>query len=259
MNGQDLYDSLRFVDPALLEEVMEPVKRPKWRRYLPVAACVALLLAGTALAVLHNVDIRILDVNRLEDYRDVDRTMQSVKNGSADQAYQAAAEMKITPLESLSQRARDDAAAGRKSHEFDSWDAATAYLGIDLPGPEGPTDLSFKLEEGQIAEIRLSVHDTHPEWNAGISVTVYLYTEYYSGEPGEFVLFHGDFEDVQAEKITLSNGESVQMVPVFSGNGFGTVMAYMVRGQGFYMTSAVCSEEYERQITEQMVALLDGI
>lgn len=259
MNGQDLYDSLRYVDPALLEEAMEPVKRPKWRRYLPVAACVALLLAGTALAVLHSVDIRILDVDRLEDYRDADPTMRSVKNGSADQAYQAAAEVEITPLESLSQQARDDVAAGRKSHEFDSWDEATAYLGIDLPGPEGPTSLYFRLEEGQISEVRLSAHYTHREWNAGISVTAYLYTEYYSGEPGEFVLFHGDFEDVQSEEISLSNGNTVQMVPVFGSNGFGAVMAFMAREQGFYIADAVCPEEYEQQATEEIIRLLNGI
>lgn len=68
MNGQDLYDSLRYVDPALLEEAMEPVKRSKWRRYLPVAACVAILLAGTAVAVFHSVEIRMLDVEDPETY-----------------------------------------------------------------------------------------------------------------------------------------------------------------------------------------------
>lgn len=260
MKGQDLYEGLRYVDPAFLEEAMEPVKRPKWRRVLPVAACLCLLLAGTAAAVLHSVEIRVLDVEHLEDYRDADPSMQSLENGSADQAYQAAAEVEITPLDSLSQQARDDAAAGRRSHEFDSWDAATAYLGIDLPGPEGPTDLYFKLEEGQISEIRLSVHKKYEgEWSAGISVTAYLYTEYYSGEPGQFVLFHGDFEDVETEKITLSNGESVQLVPAFSDNGSGTVMAFMAREQGFYMANAVCQEEYEQQVTGEVVRLLNGI
>ena len=38
MNGQDLYEGLRYVDPATLEEAMEPVERPKRRRYLPLAA-----------------------------------------------------------------------------------------------------------------------------------------------------------------------------------------------------------------------------
>lgn len=260
MNGQDLYEGLRYVDPAFLEEAMEPVRRPKWRRYLPVAACLCLLLAGTAVAVLHSVEIRILDVEHLEDYQDADPTMESIQNGSADQAYQAAVQVEITPLESLSQQVREDAAAGRRSHEFDSWAAATEYLGIDLPGPEGPTDLYFKVEEGQISEIKLSVHKKYEEeWGAGIGVTAYLYTEYYSGEPGQFVLFYGDFEDAQAEEISLSNGDTAQLVPVFSSNGSGTVTGYLSRGQGFYAVSAVCQEEYEQQVTEEVVRLLNGI
>lgn len=260
MNGQDLYEGLRFVDPALLEEAAEPVKRPKRRRYLPLAACLCLLLAGTAVAVFGHVEIRPLDVEHLEDYRDADPTMRSVKNGSADQAYQAAAQVETTPLESLSQQVREDAAAGRRSHEFDSWAAATAYLGIDLPGPEGPTDLYFKLEEGQISEIRLSAHKKYEgEGHAGISVTAYLYTEYYSGEPGQFVLFYGDFEDAQAEEISLSNGDTAQLIPVFSSNGSGTVTGYLSRGQGFYEVSAVCQEEDEQQVTEEVVRLLNSI
>ena len=70
MNGQDLYEGLRYVDPAMLEEAMEPVKRPKRRRYLPLAACLCLLLAGTAVAVFGHVEIRLLDVEHLEDYRE---------------------------------------------------------------------------------------------------------------------------------------------------------------------------------------------
>lgn len=43
---------------------MEPVKRPKGRRYLP--------LAGTAVAVFSHVEIRLLDVEHLEeDYREL--------------------------------------------------------------------------------------------------------------------------------------------------------------------------------------------
>ena len=260
MKGQDLYEGLRYVDPALLEEAMEPVKRPKWRRYLPVAACLCLLLAGTAAAVLHSVEIRVLDVEHLEDYRDDPGMNKSIENGSADQAYQAAAQVEITPLASLSQQIREDAAAGRRSHEFDSWEEATAYLGIDLPGPEGPTDLYFKLGEGQISEIRLSVHKKYEgEWSAGIGVSAYLYTEYYSGEPGQFVLFYGDFEDAQAEEVLLSNGDTAQLIPVFSENGSGTVTGYLSRGQGFYAVSAVCQEEYEQQVTEEVVRLLNGI
>ena len=254
MKGQDLYEALSRVDPAMAEEAIRPVKRAAWRRYLPVAACVALLLAGTAVAVFRSVEIRILDVDRLEDYQNADPTMKNIKNGSFDQAYQAAAQVEITPLSSLSRQIREDAAAGERSRDFDSWEDAAAYLGIDLPGPEGPTHLYWKLEEGQISEIRLSV--SNREWYAGICVIAYLYTEYYSGEPGEFVLFSGEFETVQTEEITLSSGDIVQMVPAFADNGFGTIMGFLGRGQGFYMATATCAEEDEQQVTEEIVRLL---
>ena len=73
------------------------------------------------------------------------------------------------------------------------------------------------------------------------------------------MLFHGDFEDVQAEEISLSNGNTAQMVPVFGSNGFGAVMAFMAREQGFYIADAVCPEEYEQQATEEIIRLLNGI
>lgn len=261
MKGRDLYEALGRVDPAMLEAAAEPPRQRRgWRRPAVIAACAALLLAGTAVAVFCGVEIRLLDVDRLEAYQDADSTMKNIKNGSFDQAYQAAAQVEITPLLSLSQQIREDAAAGERSHDFDSWEEATAYLGVDLPGPEGPTNLYWRLEEGQISEIRLSVHNQYKGgWGAGINVIAYLYTEYYSGEPGEFVLFSGEFEDVQAEEIPLSNGDIVQMVPTFADNGFGTIMGFLSRGQGFYMAAATCAEEDEQPVTEEIVRLLNGI
>ena len=258
MKGQDLYEALSHLDPAVVEAAAEPPRQRRvWRRSAMIAACVALLLAGTALAVFCGVEIRILDTGRLEDYQDADPTLKNVKNGSFDQAYQASAQVEITPLSSLSQQIREDAAAGERSRDFDSWEEATAYLGVDLPGPEGPTHLSLRMEEGQISEIRVSVHNQ--EWHPAINLIAYLYTEYYSGEPGEFVLFSGEFEDIQAEEITLSNGNIAQIVPTFADNGFGIVMGFLGQGQGFYMAAATCAQEDEQQVTEEILGLLNDI
>ena len=68
MKGQDLYEALSYVDPVMAEEAVRPARRSPWRRYLPVAACVALLLAGTAVAVFCGVEIRMLDVEDPETY-----------------------------------------------------------------------------------------------------------------------------------------------------------------------------------------------
>lgn len=259
MNGQDLYEGLRYVDPALLEEAMEPVKRPKGRRYLPLAACLCLLLAGTAVAVFGHVEIRMLDVEHLEDYREADPSMASVKNGTADEAYQAAGDVEITPLASLSSQAREDAAAGKTSQQFESWAAAVEYLGVQVPGPEGAASLQFELENGEIAEIRLSTHSAYEEWNASASVSAHLYTEEYSGEPGEFVLFHGAFEEPRVEEITLSDGETAQVAASFADNGFGMISGYLARGKVFYEVSALCPAEYEQQVTEWLRNRLEAL
>ena len=234
MNGQDLYEGLRYVDPAMLEEAMEPVKRHKRRRYL--------LLAGTAVAVFSHVEIRMLDVVHLEDYREADPSMEFVKNGSADEAYQATGSVEITSLASLSAQAREDAAAaaGTYFREFDTWDEATAYLGVEVPGTEGPTSVVFNMGNGEIAEIRLNTHYQYEEWNASISISAHLYTEEYSGEPGEFVLFHGAFEEPRTEEITLSGGETAQISASFADNGFWMIAGYLARGQAFYEVSALC-------------------
>ena len=97
------------------------------------------------------------------------------------------------------------------------------------------------------------------EWHPAINLIAYLYTEYYSGEPGEFVLFSGEFEDIQAEEITLSNGNIAQIVPTFANNGFGIVMGFLGRGQGFYMAAATCAQEDEQQVTEEILGLLNDI
>ena len=259
MNGQDLYEGLRYVDPAMLEEAMEPVKRPKRRQYLPLAACLCLLLAGTAVAVFGHVEIRLLDVEHLEDYREADPSMEFVKNGSADEAYQAAGGVEITSLASLSEQAREDAAAGTYFREFDTWDAAAAYLGVEVPGTEGPTSVAFNMENGEIAEIRLNTHYQYEEWNASISVSAHLYTEEYSGEPGEFVLFHGAFEEPRTEEITLSGGETAQIAASFADNGFGMIAGYLARGQAFYEVSALCPEGSARQVSKQLETYLNEL
>lgn len=69
MKGQDLYEALSHVDPAMLEAAAEPPRQQRaWRRPAVIAACAALLLAGTAVAVFCGVEIRILDVEDPETY-----------------------------------------------------------------------------------------------------------------------------------------------------------------------------------------------
>lgn len=245
MNGQDLYKALSYVDPAMVEQAVSPSRRRHWRRGVLIAACLCLLLTGTALALLRGVEIHVLDPQG----RETDAQAPT-------HAYQAVSQVELTPLDSLSSQAREDGAAGRTSHAFDSWDHAMDYLGLDLPGPEGATQLFFTLENGEVAEIRLMVHQKYEQWNASVLCWLYLYTEHFAGTPGETVQLYGDFDAPQAQEIPLPGGDVAQLIPSFSGNGHGTVTGFLARGQGFYMVNALCPEEYEQQVTQLVTDLL---
>ena len=117
----------------------------------------------------------------------------------------------------------------------------------------------FNMENGEIAEIRLNTHYQYEEWNASISISAHLYTEEYSGEPGEFVLFHGAFEELRTEEITLSGGETAQIAASFADNGFGMIAGYLARGQAFYEVSALCPEGSARQVSEQLETYLNEL
>ena len=117
----------------------------------------------------------------------------------------------------------------------------------------------FNMENGEIAEIRLNTHYQYEEWDASISVSAHLYTEEYSGEPGEFVLFHGAFKEPRTEEITLSSGETAQIAASFADTGFGMIAGYLTRGQAFYEVSALCPEGSARQVSEQLETYLNEL
>ena len=98
MKGQDLYEALGRVDPAVLEAAAEtPRQRRIWRRPAVIAACAALLLAGTAVAVFCGVEIRMLDAADPETYTSSRGTVPS----GADAVFQVAGQVEDTPLEAF--------------------------------------------------------------------------------------------------------------------------------------------------------------
>ena len=151
MNGQDLYEALSHVDPTMAEEAVRPARRSLWRRYLPVAACVALLLAGTAVAVFCGVEIRMLDVEDPETYAPYRVKLPT----EADAAFQVEGQVETTPAEAFSDQLLEDAAAGERYHTFDTWEEAMAYAGVEASGPEGQTDVTVTLENGKVAQVSL--------------------------------------------------------------------------------------------------------
>lgn len=258
MNGQDLYDSLRYVDPALLEEAMKPVKRPKWRRYLPVAACVAILLAGTAVAVFHSVEIRMLDVEDPETY---EPSRVKLPTG-ADTAFQVAGQVETTPVEAFSAQLLEDAAAEDQYHAFDTWEEAVAYVGVEASGPEGQSDVALTLENGQLAQVNLQAGGSSAGFDVAdglaVSYTASFYTEYCTEERGNRYFFYDLEEELDQETISLASGETAQLT--FSQNRYGgMVSGFLARGQVLYSVDILYLSGQEELARETLVNILNGI
>lgn len=135
MRGQDLYEALGRVDPAMLDAAAEtPRQRRIWRRPAVIAACAALLLAGTAVAVFCGVEIRMLDAADPETYASSGKL-----TAEADAVFQVAGQVEDTPVEAFSDQLLEDAAAGERYRSFDTWEEAMAYAGVEASGPAGQT------------------------------------------------------------------------------------------------------------------------
>lgn len=258
MKGQDLYEGLRYVDPALLEEAMEPVKRPGWRRYLPAAACVALLLAGTAVAVFHSVEIRMLDVEDPETY---EPSRVKLPTG-ADTVFQVEGQVETTPAEAFSAQLLEDAAAEDRYHTFDTWEEAVAYVGVEASGPEGQSDVTLTLENGQLAEVSLGAGGSSAGFDVAdglaVSYTASFYTEHCTEDRGNRYYFYDLEEEVDQETISVAGGETAQLISSQNQYG-GMVCGFLARGQVLYSVDILYLTGQAELAREVLVTILNGI
>lgn len=234
----------------------EPIKK-RFPKKILIAAAVLVVLAGTAVAVFSGAEIRFLDTADLEDYYDRAPFLKNLE-GKSVELYQATGHVETTPLESLSQQARDDAAAGKDIQEFSSWDEAADYLGIELSGPAEETSLQFTMEEDEIAEIKFSFY---PQVGDGLAVTVRgcLYTECFTGVPGDFYAIHDDTAESQQEERSLSGGEIAQIVFTSWEDGNGLICGFFTRGQVFYSVDVLYLEGHEEQAGEVLETFLNEL
>lgn len=258
MNGQDLYEGLRYVDPTLLEEAMEPVKRPKWRRYLPVAACLCLLLAGTAAAVLHSVEIRILDVEDPETY---ESSRAKLPTG-ADTVFQVEGQVETTPAEAFSAQLMEDAAAGDRYHTFDTWEEAVAYVGVEASGPEVQSYVTLALENGQLAGVSLRAGGSSAGFDVAdglaVSYKASFYTAHCTEGRGDRYFFYDLEEEVDQETISVAGGETAQLISSQNQYG-GMVCGFLARGQVLYSVDILYLTGQAELAREVLVTILNGI
>lgn len=261
MKGQDLYEALGRVDPALLEAAAEMPRqqRAAWRRYLPAAACAALLLAGTALAVFRGVEIRMLNVEDPETYMPYRVKLPT----EADAAFQVEGQVETTPTEAFSAQLLEDAAAGERYHAFDTWEEAMAYAGVEASGPAGQTDVTVTLENGKVSQVSLRADDSSAGFDdqntpAVSTYTASFYTENCTEDRGNRYFFY-NLEVIEQETITVASGETAQLISTQSQQGGGMVCGFLARGQVLYSVDVLYISGQEEQARETLVTALNGI
>ena len=267
MKGQDLYEALGRVDPAMLEMTAEPPQRGRvWRRPVVIAACAALLLAGTALAVFHSVEIRVLDVEDPETYAMSRGTVPS----GADAVFQVAGQVEDTPLEAFSDQLLEDAAAAaedpyRRYRTFDSWEEAVDYVGVEVSGPAGETSVTLTLEDGQVAEVSLRADGRSAgfdmEEDLAVSYKASLYTEHCTEDRGDRYFFRntveGEVEQAQGT-VSLNSGETASIVSQ-EVEGGGIVCGFLARGQVLYSVDILYLPGRAELARETLETILNGI
>lgn len=263
MKGQDLYEALGRVDPAMLDAAAEtPRQRRIWRRPAVIAACAALLLAGTAVAVFCGVEIRMLDAADPETYTSSRGTVPS----GADAVFQVAGQVEDTPVEAFSDQLLEDAAAGERYRSFDTWEEAVDYVGVEVSGPAGQTDVTLTLENGRLAEVSLSAGGRSAGFDVEEGLTVSyqasLYTEHCTEDRGDRYFLRntveGEVEQTQ-ETVSLNSGETAPIISQEVEGYGGMVCGFLSRGQVLYSINILHLPGQAELARETLETILNGI
>lgn len=267
MKGQDLYEALGRVDPAMLEAAAEtPRQRRAWRRPAVIAACAALLLAGTALAVFRGVEIHMLDVEDPETYTSSRGTVPS----GADAVFQVAGQVEDTPLEAFSDQLLEDAAAAaedpyRRYRTFDTWEEAVDYVGVEVSGPAGETSVALTLEDGQLAEVNLCAGGRSAGFDVEeglvVSYQASLYTEHCTEDRGDRYFFRNTVEGgmEQAQGTVSLNSEETAPIISQEVEGYGgMVCGFLSRGQVLYSINILHLPGQAELARETLETILNG-
>lgn len=269
MRGQDLYEALGRVDPAVLEAAAEPPRQQRrvWRRPAVIAACAALLLAGTAVAVFCGVEIRMLDAADPETY-----VMSRGKMAAgADAVFQVAGQVEDTPVEAFSDQLLEDTAAVakdpyRRYRTFDTWEEAVDYVGVEVSGPAGETSVALTLEDGQVAEVSLSAGGRSAGFDVEEGLTVSyqasLYTEHCTEDRGDRYFLRntveGEVEQTQ-ETVSLNSGETAPIISQEVEGYGGMVCGFLARGQALYSVNVLHLPGQAELARETLETILNGI
>lgn len=287
MNGQDLLEALSHVDGTMVEAAgaEKPRGRPRGR-WLLAAACVCVLLAGSALAAEQIFGTSVTEIFHRE----------------GESGYSVAAEPAFYPLDELSspqltetldiiqQQYRDyqpwdSRSPGWHKVELEDWEACQTFLGVELFNPlegwEGAEDLSSVATpltaEGSPPHCEVNVyadsvggleyvtaHSCYERRDCRISLTLHFQGENSSFDPGLTVVYEGN-ADFQTESRRLADGQEATVVAERGEDAKYTAMrAYFTRDSVIYDLSVwrwgpkeepANREAAARSVLEEVLAL----
>ncbi len=259
MNGRTLYEALGFVDPEMVERACAPFTRHRrWRRWFLTAACVGLLLAGTAVAGEALLGVSIVDIftgktesryHILAGAREFEAS--DFSSPALDEALQAAQQ------QYADFKPWDSRIPGWQETPLDTWEACEDFLGRDvfnpLEGAEGLTMLdsnACSLEapsQGSTSHCEAQVY-ADEEGNLGYAslrtayqseaCKVTLQVDFYlkDGAVGQTsgYIYDGEVE-FSTQKKTLPSGQEALLVQGrWEASKYSAVEAYFVCDGAFY-------------------------
>lgn len=271
MNGQDLQTALGYVDLELAEAAAARPQRKRrpWRRLAVIAACVCLLLAGTALAGEKLLGVSILNM--------ITGRQESSYQVLADVELFSPEEFSSPALEAALEEARqqygtyqlwDSRLPGWSRACLDTWEACGKFLGRDivnpLEGAEGLEPLSSsatplsayphceaRVNADESGRLNYAVLDTCYETETcKISLTVHFFMEEGTVRPEMSVSYDGTAE-FETEQRTLPGGQEVLVVRARQEDAkYSELDTYFVRDGALYNLRvwrwAPAEEEAER-------------
>ena len=277
MNGQDLYRGFSYVDPAMAEEAVRPVKRRPWRRCLLTAACVCLLLAGGALAAETIFGVQITGIF----YHQKESGYQVLPELEPYPAENFSSPALTEALEEVRQQYRDRTEDNEfpEGYQFlgDTWADCEAFLGVSLPNPlESAAGLS-PLSSGALPLSRDHAHCSvnltadaagHLEYvivstcyeteEYKVSLSVHFSMEGNGNDPGLRVFYDGE-ADFDMDTYPLADGQDAALLTARQETmNYTKTDAYFVRADGIYTLSVWRSGTgHEEAVREKLCELLD--
>lgn len=271
MNGQDLQTALGYVEPELAEAAAAwpQRKRRPWKRLAAIAACVCLLLAGTALAgeKLFGVSILNMVTGRQESSYQV---LADVKLFSPEEFSSPALEVALEEAQQQygTYQPWDSQLPGWSKAWLDTWEECEEFFGRDIFNPledaEGLGPLSSSatpLSAHPHCEVQVNANEggslnyaalntCYESETCKISLTVHFFMEEGTVRPEIGTVYDGAAE-FDTQQHTISGGQEALVIRAQQEDAkYSELEAYFVRDGALYNLRvwrwAPAEEETER-------------